>query len=86
MNGAVQKKEKVAVEPVDSQPLILEKGFNSTKKKKKEKDKRKKQKQKDTTSAANTVVTSDPTSTTNIPDHSRYICTCTCMHIYFTCT
>ena len=73
VNGSVQKKEKETVEPAVSQPLILEKGFNSSKRKKKEKDKKKKQKHKDTQSAANTVVTSDPTSTTNIPDHSRYV-------------
>lgn len=71
LNGSVAKKEK-AVEPTIARPLILEKGNNLTTTKKKEKRKKKKQKHKEQTTT-NTVVKSDPTSTTDIPDYSRFV-------------
>ena len=73
VNGSVSKKEEKEIEPVVSQPLILDKGYNSTTTaKKKEKKKKKKQRHKESTST-NTVVKSNPTSTMNIPDYSRYV-------------
>lgn len=75
VNGSVSKKEEKEIEPAVSQPLILNKGYNSmTTAKKKDKKKKKKQRHREST-LTNTVVKSDPISmsTTNIPDYSRSV-------------
>ena len=74
MNGSMSaKKEKEEMsEMVPSQLPNEDKSYNSTKKSKVKK-KKKKPKHKET-AASETMVASNPTSTTtNIPDHSRYL-------------
>ena len=74
VNGSSAKKQKEAESNIP-QPLVLEKAYDSTSSKKKEKKKKKKQKHvKETSSTNAAVVTSDPTSTTDIPDYSRSVC------------
>ena len=72
MNGSVSTNEKEAESNASHQPPLTSevKGHNSMRKK--EKKKKKKQKHKEA-GPTNTVVTSDPTSTTNIPDYARFV-------------
>ena len=73
VNGSSVKKEKEAELNIP-QPLALDRAYDSTSSKKKEKKKKKKQKHvKETTSTNTAVVTSDPTSTTDIPDYTRFV-------------
>ena len=72
MNGSVSKTEKEVESRVTVQPPpSLEKPYNSSTRKKKKKKQKHNSKEAGPTNTV--VVTSDPTSTTNIPDYTRFV-------------